>query len=130
MSTNKIDNRVIVFVGFVSLLALIAKPVWDGRDQSQFGPGQDDGVYMATAKSLATAGGYRHPNLRGHPYATKYPPLFPLFLSMTWRVQPDFPRTLVVASIFQDCLLPVYLAVLLLVLRQPELSWRRTFLVA
>jgi len=130
MSTNKIDNRVIVLVGFVSLLALIAKPVWDGHDQSQFGPGQDDGVYMATAKSLATGGGYRHPNLPGLPYATKYPPLFPLFLSMAWRVQPDFPRTLVVASIFQDCLLPVYLAVLLLVLRQLGLSWRRTFLIA
>jgi hypothetical protein len=130
MSTNKIDNRVIALVGFVSLLALIAKPVWEGRDQSQFGPGQDDGVYMATAKSLATGGGYRHPNLPGQPYATKYPPLFPLFLSMAWRVQPDFPRTLVVASIFQDCLLPVYLAVLLMVLRQLGLSWRRTFLVA
>jgi len=130
MSINKIDNRVIVLVGFVLLLALIAWPVWEGRDQSQFGPGQDDGVYMATAKSLAMGGGYRHPNLPGRPYATKYPPLFPLFLSMAWRVQPDFPRTLVVASFFQDCLLPVYLAVLLLVLRQLGLSWRRTFLVA
>jgi hypothetical protein len=130
MSINKIDNRVIVLVGFVSLFALIAKPVWDGRDQSQFGPGQDDGVYMVTAKSLATGGGYRHPNLPGQPFATKYPPLFPLFLSMAWRIQPSFPRTLEVASFFQDCLLPVYLAVLLLVLRQLGLSWRRTFLVA
>jgi hypothetical protein len=128
MSTNKIDNRVIV--GFVLLMALIAKPVWDGRDQSQFGPGQDDGVYMATAKSLATGGGYRHPNLPGQPYATKYPPLFPLFMSMAWRVQPDFPRTLVMASFFQAGLLPIYLAVLLLVLRQLGLSWRRTFLIA
>ena len=67
MSINKIDNRVIVLVGFVLLLALIAWPVWEGRDQSQFGPGQDDGVYMATAKSLAMGGGYRHPNLPGRP---------------------------------------------------------------
>jgi len=53
-----------------------------------------------TAKSLAAGGGYRQPSLPGQPYATKYPPLFPLFLSLSWRVQPDFPRTLVVASIF------------------------------
>src|SRR5271166_5732324 len=130
MSTNMIDNRAIAILGFVSLLGLIAKPVWDGRDQSQFGPGQGDGVYMVTAKSLATGQGYRHLNLPGQPYATKYPPLFPLFLSMAWRVEPPFPKTLTTASFFQDALLPVYLAVLLLVLRQLGLSWRRTFLVA
>lgn len=130
MSTNKIDNRVIVLVGFVSLLALIAKPVWDGRAQPQFGQGQDDGIYMATAKSLAEGNGYRHPNLPGHPYATKYPPLFPWFLSMAWRMEPEFPGTLQRASILQDCLLPVYLALLLAVLRQLGLSWRRTLLVA
>lgn len=130
ISKNKIDNRVIALAGFVLLLALIAKPVWDGRDQSQFGPGRDDGVYLVTAKSLAAGGGYRQPSLPGQPYATKYPPLFPLFLSLSWRVQPDFPRTLVVASIFQDCLLPVYLAILFLVLRQLGLSWRRTLLAA
>jgi hypothetical protein len=128
MSSNKIDNRVIA--AFVFTLALIAKPVWDGRDQSQFGPGQDDGVYMVTAKSLAAGAGYRQANLPGDPYATKYPPLFPLFLSIAWGLEPDFPRTLVTASILQDCLLPVYLALLLLVLRQLGLSWRRTFLIA
>jgi hypothetical protein len=130
MSINKIDNRVIVEIGFLLVLALIAKPVWDGRDQSQFGPGQDDGVYMVSAKSLAAGDGYRQANLPGHPYATKYPPLFPLFLSIAWRLEPDFPRTLVTASILQDCLLPVYLALLLLVLRQIGLSWLRTFLIA
>lgn len=130
MTLNRIDNRVFILVGVLFLLALIAKPVWEGRDQSQFGPGQDDGVYMVTAKSLATGGGYRHLNLPGQPYATKYPPLFPLFLSMAWRIRPDFPGTLVTASILQDCLLPVYLALLLLMLRQLGLSWRRTFLVA
>jgi hypothetical protein len=130
MSTNKIDNRVIAAAGFVLLLALIAKPVWDARAQWQFGPGRDDGVYMVTAKSLASGGGYRQENLPGRPYLTKYPPLFPLFMSIAWRLTPEFPRTLETASILQACLLPVYLALLLLVLRQLRLSWSRSFLVA
>lgn len=130
MSSNKIDNRVIVVLGFLIVVALIAKPVWDGRHQWQFGQGYDDGIYMVTAKSIATGEGYRHANIPGRPYATKYPPLYPLFLAMAWRVTPDFPRTLETASIFQACLLPVYLAILLAVLRQLGISWRRTFLVA
>jgi hypothetical protein len=125
----KIDNRVIALFGFVSILALIAKPVWDARDQWQFGDGRDDAVYMVTAKSLASGNGYHQENLPGRPYLTKYPPLFPLFLSVAWRMNPDFPRTLRTASILQACLLPVYLAFLLLVLRQLGLSWRRTWLV-
>ncbi|MGA3203317.1 MAG: hypothetical protein ABSF12_12590, partial [Bryobacteraceae bacterium] len=90
-------------LGFVLFLGImIAKPVWDGREQWQFGQGQDDGIYMTTAKALAAGEGYRHPNLPGHPFATKYPPLFPLFLSMAWRITPDFPRTLETASMLQD----------------------------
>ena len=58
------------------VLAMIAKPVWDGREQWQFGQGQDDGMYMVAAKALASGEGYRQVNLPGHPYATKYPPMF------------------------------------------------------
>jgi hypothetical protein len=130
MSSNKIDNRVIATVGFIAILALIAKPVWDGRFQWLFGQGYDDGIYVATAKSLAVGEGYRHVNLPGAPVATKYPPLYPLYLAMAWRIRPAFPDTLEVASIAQDALLPVYLAILLVVLRQLGLSWRRTFFVA
>ena len=56
--------------------------------------------------------------------------MFPLFMSIAWRVTPDFPRTLETASILQAGLLPVYLAFLLMVLRQVGFSWRRSFLVA
>lgn len=125
-----IDIRVIRSFAFCAVLALIAKPVWDARQQWQFGAGRDDAVYMVTAKSLATGGGYRQENLPGCPYLTKYPPFFPLFMSVAWRFEPNFPHTLVIASILQACLLPVYLAMLLLVLRQLGFSWRRTFLVA
>ena len=128
--SNKIDNRVIVALGFVAVLALIAKPVWDAREQWQFGEGRDDAVYIVTAKSMASGGGYRQENLPGRPYLTKYPPLFPLLMSVAWKITPDFPRTLQTASILQACLLPIYLALLFAVLRQLGFSWRRTFLVA
>jgi hypothetical protein len=109
MSTNKIDNRAIALLGFLAILALIAKPVWDARQQWQFGEGRDDAVYMVTAKSLAAGSGYRQENLPGCPYLNKYPPMFPLFMSIAWRLQPDFPRTLEMASFFEAALLPVSL---------------------
>ena len=130
MQINTIDNRAIALAAFLGVLALVAKPVWDAREQWQFGEGRDDAVYMVTAKSLASGGGYRQENLPGRPYLNKYPPMFPLYLSIAWRLHPDFPRVLQTASILQAALLPLYLAFLLLVLRQLGFSWRRAFLVA
>ena len=54
-------------LGFFAVLLLIAKPVRDAREQWQFGAGRDDAVYMVTAKSLASGGGYRQENLPGRP---------------------------------------------------------------
>ncbi len=51
----------------------------------------DDGVYLVTAKSLAEHRGYRIISLPGEPRQTKYPVLFPLLLSLAWRVNPSFP---------------------------------------
>ncbi len=117
-------------LAFIAVLGLIAKPVWEGRHQWLFGEGYDDGIYVATAKSLALGEGYRQAGVPWSPIATKYPPLYPLYLSLAWRLEPHFPQTLERAAILQDALLPVYLAVLLIVLRQLRLSWRRTFFVA
>ncbi len=51
---------------------------------------EDDGIYLATAKSLADGHGYHHPHLPGTPGQTKYPILYPLLLAGLWRVFPDF----------------------------------------
>ncbi len=62
----------------------------------------DDGVYLATARALAQGEGYRHPELPGRPYQTKYPVIYPLGLTLLWRLAPDFPentRVLRVANI-------------------------------
>ncbi len=52
----------------------------------------DDGVYVITAKALATGHGYRFIHLPGAPAATHYPPLWPMLLSIVWRIVPAFPE--------------------------------------
>lgn len=56
---------------------------------------QDDGIYMVLAKSLATGEGYRFLQMPGSPNATHYPPLYPAFLSVLWRIWPQFPENVV-----------------------------------
>lgn len=123
-------RKIAIAVAFVLLVALIAKPIWDGRQQWHWGQGMDDGVYWVTAKAIASGAGYRALNLPGQPYEVKFPPLYPLYLSLAWRLDPEFPRNLQIAALLQALLLPVYLALLLAVLRQFGFSWRRAFLVA
>ncbi|HEX6315335.1 MAG TPA: hypothetical protein VFZ73_10775 [Gemmatimonadaceae bacterium] len=57
---------------------------------------EDDAIYTLLAKSLATGEGYRMINLPGAPHATHYPPGYPLFLSLLWRIWPAFPDNVVV----------------------------------
>src|SRR6185437_4105263 len=51
----------------------------------------DDGIYIATAKAMASGDGYVMPNLPGSPLQTKFPPLFSFLLSVLWRLNPNFP---------------------------------------
>jgi hypothetical protein len=55
----------------------------------------DDSVYVTTAKALATGEGYRIISLPYEPAQTKYPPFYPMLLSLIWRAWPDFPQNLV-----------------------------------
>jgi hypothetical protein len=58
---------------------------------SKIGMFHDDGIYVATAKSLATGNGYRIAGYPGDLPQTKYPPVLPLLLSLAWRIEPNFP---------------------------------------
>ncbi|MBI2683272.1 MAG: hypothetical protein HYX26_08680 [Acidobacteriales bacterium] len=51
----------------------------------------DDGVYLVTAKSLATGRGYNIVSLPRATPETKYPILFPALLAAVWRIAPPFP---------------------------------------
>ena len=54
----------------------------------------DDGVYLATAQSLAETASYRLIDVPGSPRQTKYPPIYPLLLATAWKVAPAFPQNL------------------------------------
>jgi hypothetical protein len=125
-----VARRILIAAAFVAVLALVAKPVWDSREQWHFGQSWDDSIYWVAAKSLASGQGYRLPSLPGQPPAVKYPPVYPLYLSIAWRLQPAFPENLRIGSVLQAMLLPMYLAVLFVLLRQIGFSWRRTVVVA
>jgi hypothetical protein len=99
------------FLGVIVLLiALIpsAKLAWRFADMPQLGVLYDDAIYWVCAKSLAEGKGYRTASLPGEPYQTLYPPLYPLILSAVWRINPDFPGNLPIATLFAWMTLPIF----------------------
>jgi hypothetical protein len=56
----------------------------------------DDGIYVSTAKALASGQGYRLINLPDEPVQTKYPPLYPGMLAVIWKIWPSFPENLLI----------------------------------
>ena len=82
----KLALAVILASAFLLYLAAITP--------ASFGYYHDDGIYVTTAKSLATGHGYRIISLPDEPAQTKYPPLYPFLLSLIWRVNPHFPENL------------------------------------
>jgi hypothetical protein len=94
------------------ILLSLAPSIYVGilsRGMPQLGRFQDDGLYWVTAKSLATGSGYRILSLPGQPHQTKYPPLYPLLLSLVWKVQPQFPENIALATGLTWIFLPVLL---------------------
>jgi hypothetical protein len=54
----------------------------------------DDGIYVVTAKALATGQGYNIISLPHPMPQTKYPIFYPYVLSLIWRIYPSFPANL------------------------------------
>lgn len=52
----------------------------------------DAGIYLVTAKALATGRGYRIVSLPTEPAQTKYPVLYPAVLAVIWKLAPKFPQ--------------------------------------
>lgn len=93
------------------LLALIpsAYCAWIAMDMPYLGQFHDASLYWVSAKSLAQGSGYRILSLPGEPFQTKYPPLYPLALSLIWRAIPRFPDNLPLAALVSWLFLPLYL---------------------
>jgi hypothetical protein len=93
-------------------------------DMPHFGQFHDDSVYWVCAKSLAEGTGYRIMSLPEQPYQTKYPPLYPLLLAGIWKLNPEFPQNLRLATLVSWLAFPVFLMLCWFVLR--DLGLERT----
>src|SRR5215469_17055172 len=85
-------GRDTLFLGVILAVAAVIY-IWAITPKG-FGYYHDDGIYVTTAKSLATGQGYRIISLPGEPVETKSPPLYPFLLSLVWRLDPAFPENL------------------------------------
>jgi hypothetical protein len=107
-------NKALVGAFFLLVLAPSLYVMFLSAGMPHFGRLQDDGLYWLCAKSRSQGHGYRIPSLPGEPFQTKYPPLFPLLLSLVWRIFPASPGNLAAASVMNWLFLPLMLL----------LSWR------
>ena len=103
-------SRMLSLILCLLILSPSAYVAWQARDMPQFGRIHDDSIYFVSAKSIAEGHGYRILSLPGEPYQTKYPPLFPLLLTLVWKIQPEFPGNLQIAALVCWLMLPAFLA--------------------
>ncbi len=106
-----------------------AQYAWRNRDMPGFARLHDDGLLFLSAKSLAAGDGYRIPSLPENPYQTKYPPLYPLFLSAVWKLNPQFPSNLALAAAFSWGLFAACLALAWALYRSDGFSEKRTWIL-
>src|SRR5580692_6548557 len=103
---------------FLAALAPSAYLAWTLRTMPHLGFYHDDSIYWVSARSLAMGEGYRIESLPGQPFQTKYPPLYCALLAGIWKPDPQFPSNLPLATLFAWLLLPVFLSVLWVMLRE------------
>ncbi len=109
---------------FVLVLAPSAYLAYSFRDMAHLGFYHDDSIYWVSAKSIASGDGYRIASLPGAPFQTKYPPLYATLLAGIWRINPDFPANLPLATLLAWLMLPLYVAAVWAFFRLYEFSWR------
>ena len=103
-------RKLIALGVFVLAIVPAAYLAWTLRAMPHLGFYHDDSIYWVSAKSLAEGHEYRIASLPGQPYQTKYPPLYPILLAGIWKINPNFPANLPLATLFAWLLLPIYLA--------------------
>jgi hypothetical protein len=125
-------RQLLLGVALLSLPSFIYVCV--NRDDPHFGILEDDGIYLIGAKSIAEGSGYRVENLSGEPYQTKYPPLYPLYLSIAWRAAATLPARITAALMLSWLAFPVCVALVHVWLRRrgfpPRAAWIVTGLFA
>src|SRR5271154_2049174 len=102
--------RKLALVGvLLAALAPSAYLAWTLRTMPHLGFYHDDSIYWVSGRSLAMGNGYRIESLPGQPYQTKYPPLYCALLAGIWKLDPQFPSNLPLATLFAWLMLPLFL---------------------
>lgn len=122
-------RRAGIVFAFIVLLIPSAQFAWRNHDMPDFGRLHDDALMFITAQSIAQGHGYRISSLPENPYQTKYPPLYPAYLSLVWRVNPSFPGNLTTATFFAWPWLVVWLALAWFTYRQYGFPVKRALLL-
>ncbi len=103
---------------------------WTWRAMPQLDLYRDDAIYWVCAKSLGAGAGYKIASLPAQPWQTKYPPLFPAWLSLVWRIDQHFPDNLKLATLFVWLAVPAWLLLFRAWLKQMGMSeWQSAVLV-
>jgi 4-amino-4-deoxy-L-arabinose transferase-like glycosyltransferase len=122
-------KRLTVIGVFLAALIPSAYLAWTLRTMPHLGFYHDDGLYWVSGRSLAMGDGYRIQSLPGQPYQTKYPPLYPALLAGIWKINPSFPANLPLATLFAWLMLPLFLAIVWILLRDYGFSIRERFVL-
>jgi hypothetical protein len=117
------------FLIFLLVLVPSAFYAWKNPDMPEFAKLHDGGLLYGSAKSLATGQGYRILSLPEEPAQTKYPILYPLFLSSVWKLNPSFPDNLRLARLFSWMVLVVCLALAWVYMRKEGFNDVRTIIL-
>lgn len=103
---------------------------WRNRQVPALGNySSDDGLYWVCAKSLAEGSGYRLLSFPGEPYQTKYPPLYPLLLSLVWKTNSRFPDNLPLAAALAWLMVPLFIGSAAWFYRCLGFGWRLCILL-
>jgi len=84
----------LLLFGLLLAMAFSAWTAWSFRHLDHLGLYHDDAIYLTGAKSLVETGEYRMPSLPGDRFQTKFPPLYPILLSIAWQLAGDVPANL------------------------------------
>jgi hypothetical protein len=120
-------RKLALFGVVLAALAPSAYLAWTLRTMPHLGFYHDDSIYWVSARSLAVGEGYRIESLPGQPYQTKYPPLYCGLLAGIWRLNPQFPSNLPLATLFAWLMLPLFLWTLWLLLGAYGFSQRARY---
>jgi hypothetical protein len=90
-------RRLLPWLVLGTILVLYAGTILLLRPAANFGNLQDDALYFALGKALATGRGYMLPSFPGGLHTLKCPALYPWLLSWIWRIDPRFPSNVMPA---------------------------------